>query len=221
MCLAFGICGVLLSFGPQVPGYRWLYDSFTPLQGIRAISRFGYVGLVAVAVLAAYGFAHLRSWLGSTTARTAVSLLVLALVTIEPLAAPIGYSRFGGIPKIYERLAGERDAIVVELPLPIPRGIFFNAQFMLNSTVHWKPLVNGYSGFVPASYYQHYQQLGDFPSAASISALRQIGVTHAFVHTDVLAADRVAEIDRVPALQRVASEGSIVLYRLIPAGGAQ
>ena len=40
---------------------------------------------------------------------------------IEPLAAPIGYTRVGGIPRIYERLANEPNAVVVELPLPKPR----------------------------------------------------------------------------------------------------
>lgn len=219
MCLAFGICGILASFGPQVPGYTWLYDTFTPLQGIRAISRFGYVGLVAIAVLAAYGFARIRWWLRDRPARIAASLLVLTLVTIEPLAAPIGYTRVGSIPRIYERLVDEPNAIVVDLPLPIPRGIFFNAPFMLSSTVHWKPLVNGYSGFAPASYYKHYEQLRDFPSPESIAALRQIGVTHAFVHADALSPDRVADVQRVPALQRIAAEGAITLYRITESAG--
>jgi len=216
MCLAFGVCAVILSFGPAVPGYAWLYNTFTPLQGIRAISRFGYLALVAVAVLASYGFAWGRSRVQQRSMRIAASALVLALVTIEPLAAPIGYTRAGAIPRIYERLAAEPGAIVAELPLPIPRGIFFNAAFMLNSTVHWKPLVNGYSGFAPASYYEHYHQLKDFPSPEAVAALQRLGVTHAFVHADMLAADRVAAVDRVSALQRVAAEGAIVLYRVTP-----
>ena len=60
MCLAFGVSPrpVVWAAGP---GILLLYNTFTPLQGIRAISRIGYLGLVAVAVLASYGFAWIRS----------------------------------------------------------------------------------------------------------------------------------------------------------------
>jgi hypothetical protein len=47
MCLALGVCGVVLSFGADVPGFSLLYAAFTPLHGIRAIGRFGYLGTVA------------------------------------------------------------------------------------------------------------------------------------------------------------------------------
>ena len=50
MCLAFGICGVVLSFGIKIPGYAWLYEMLTPLQAVRAVSRFGYLGIAAVGV---------------------------------------------------------------------------------------------------------------------------------------------------------------------------
>ena len=48
--------------------------------------------------------------------------------------------------------------------LPQSRTIFANARYMLNSTRHFKPLLNSYSGFVPASYYEHYTAVGSFPS---------------------------------------------------------
>jgi hypothetical protein len=221
MCLAFGVVAVALSFGPQVPGFTLLFNTFTPLQGIRAISRIGYLGLVAIAVLAAYGFAWLRVRLHDRTARIAVSLLVLVLITIEPLAAPIGYVRAAAIPGLYAQVANEPDAVVVDLPLPSPRLVFLNAAYMLNSTAHWRPLVNGYSGFAPASYYEHYRQLASFPSAESAAALQRLGVTHAFVHADAMAAERVGDVDRLPGFERVASEGALVLYRIKPMDASQ
>jgi len=216
MCLVFGICGVLLSFGPDVPGYGWLYQVFPPLQGIRAVSRFGYLGLVAVAVVGAYGVVCIRSWMRHSPWRRPASFCILALVAIEPLAAPISYMRFGGIPRIYARLADEPSAVVAEFPMPMSRGVFFNAPYMLNSTIHWKPLINGYSGFVPASYHEHLEQLRDFPGPRAIAALQRMGVTHVFAHTSELGPATSRDLGQVPALERLAEEGDIVLYRLAP-----
>jgi hypothetical protein len=92
---------------------------------------------------------------------------------------------------------------------------------MLNSTVHWKQLLNGYSGFAPGSYYEHFGQIGSFPSRDSVAALQRLGVTHAFVHREAMAAERFAEVEQLPEFERVAAEASIVLYRIKPMAAAQ
>ena len=79
----------------------------------------------------------------------------LVLVTAESLRAPMGYTKFEGIPPIYDVLARERNAVVVEFPWVSSRYVARNGDYVLASTRHWKPLVNGYSGFVPASYERH------------------------------------------------------------------
>jgi PA14 domain len=214
MCLALGLAGVLFSFGPALPGYAWLYGAFTPLQGIRAVSRFGYLGIVAVAVLAAYGVVNVRGWMRDRSWSPTALAAILGVLALEPLAAPVYYSPYSGIPNIYDRVAQDANAIVVELPLPMPRGAFFNAPFMLNSTVHWKPMVNGYSGFVPDSYVEHYKQLHDFPAPETIPVLQRLGVTHAFVHLGALGPAKSADLDRTAGLLKVAAEGDIVLYQV-------
>jgi hypothetical protein len=78
--------------------------------------------------------------------------------------------------------AGERDAVVVELPMYSSGAIFHNARYMLKSTAHWNPLLNGYSGCVPASFAAHREILSTYPSASSVAALRERGVTHLVVH---------------------------------------
>ena len=60
MCLAVGVCGVLLSFGIKLPGYETLYHLLPPLQAVRAVSRFGYLGTMAIGFLAAFGLVELR-----------------------------------------------------------------------------------------------------------------------------------------------------------------
>jgi len=141
-------------------------------------------------------------------------VLVLVLAALEPLAAPLRLKRAEDIPSIYRQVRSEPGAIVVEMPFPSTRAVFANAQYMLNSTEHWKPILNGYSGFVPRSYRVHSELLGGFPDPKSIVALQARGVTHVFVHLDNYGADSVRQIETTTALKKMAQEGAVALYRL-------
>jgi hypothetical protein len=213
MCLAAGLCGLGLSFGVKLPGYALLYDLLPPLQAIRAPVRFGYLAILAVAVLAGFGLVQLRR-LVPRRVWGPVAAMLLTCAAIEPLAAPLYFQRYEGIPAIYGMLRDEPDAVVAELPLAQPRAMFLNAGYMLNSTEHWKPLLNGYSGFVPGSYVDHFRRVNPFPEPASIEALSELGVTHLFVHLNRYRPTVAEELDRSPWLQRIASEGAIALYRV-------
>jgi hypothetical protein len=215
MCLAFGVCGIVLSFGPIVPGYPELYSLVPLFQAIRASARFAYLGLFAVAILGGYGLAELRTRLSARPSlQRGVSAAALALLAAEPFAAPLIYEPFNGIPAIYGRPTSPSNAVVVDLPFPAPDATYRNAPYMLGSTVHFKPLLNGYSGFTPPSYYAHYAQFRSFPDAGSIQALQAAGVTHVFVHRDRLDAAAFEAIARVPELRQIDTEGTIVLYQL-------
>jgi hypothetical protein len=217
MCAAFGVCGLILSFGPNVPGYAALYHLLPLMRGVRAVSRFGYLALVAVAVLAAFGVARLRLWMTSAgwsaVARRAVTAAIVTLVAVEPLAIPIWYSPYDGIPRIYDRLAQPERVVIAELPIPIARGVYLNAPYELNSTAHWQPLINGYSGFIPASYNEHVEALKTFPFPDAIAALQRIGVSYVVVHRDQLPAPVVAAIP-ASSLALVAEQGSIAIYKV-------
>ena len=141
---------------------------------------------------------------------------VLVLVTIEPLSAPLELSPFTGIPRIYDRLRGERDALVVELPFYTTSAGFAQARYMLNSTRHWQPMLNGYSGYRPPSYYENADALAAFPSAPSISWLQQRGVTHVFVQMGAYDDEMSSRLAAVPALSEVASDRGITLFVLAP-----
>jgi hypothetical protein len=164
-------------------------------------------------MVAGFGLAELRRRFPGRVARP-LSVLVLVLAALEPFAAPLGLRRAADIPHIYRQIRSEPGAIAVEMPFPGPRAVFVNAQYMLNSTEHWKPILNGYSGFVPGSYRVHSDLLSGFPDAASIAALEARGVTHVFVHLDHYGADSIRQIDMTAALRKMAQEGAVALYRL-------
>lgn len=213
MCVAVGIAGVLLSLGPRMPGYTALYTVFPVLRAIRATARFGYLVTLSVAALAGYGVASLR---GSTPRRLwpALTIGLLFATSIETFVAPLGLTRFDGIPPIYSHVPREARSRVVEIPFFGSTSSQFHASYMLNSTANWAPIVNGYSGFQPPSFYQHAAILQGFPDEASVALLHDLGVTYVFVHTTQVSKDTLDAIQHERRLQLQETFGSISLYRM-------
>jgi hypothetical protein len=137
----------------------------------------------------------------------------VTVASLESLAAPLGLTWVGGVSPIYSRVPPGAGA-VVELPFYAGAAAFQHAQYMLNSTAHWRPLVNGYSGFQPTSFHRNVQELSGFPDRRSVTRLKELGVTHVFVHSDKLSPESIAQLQNVPEFSRIDSRGSIVLYRL-------
>ena len=81
---------------------------------------------------------------------------------------------------------------------------------MLNSTRHWKPLINGYSAFIPPNFYYACDMLENFPSQQAMRALRELGVTHVVVHDDTFP----VPVDRVDGLTLIERRDRISLYRV-------
>jgi hypothetical protein len=140
--------------------------------------------------------------------------VILAVLALEPLVAPIHLVQPVPVSSIYESIEHESHAVVAEMPLASGPGWFGNARYMINSTRHWRPMVNGYSGFAPASFHEHVRALAAFPQPAAIAALEQIGVTHVFVQIDGYSAEQHAMIEASPRLTRVASNEWILVYRV-------
>jgi len=106
-----------------------------------------------------------------------------ATLTLEPTEAET-YRFVAALPA--------RSAIV-ELPLGEPA---FDVRYMLYSTHHWKPLVNGYSGGEPDDYGSLNQSLQDLwirPERAW-KALAATRATHVIVHEHFYTGDRGAGV---------------------------
>jgi hypothetical protein len=150
------------------------------MQGLRDPSRFGYLVLLAVALLAALGLASLRRAASSRSA--ALGLASLVAVNAEAWVAPVRYVPFEGFSPVYRRVARAPAAILAEFPFYGPTEVYRNAEYVLASTTHWRPLVNGYSGFTPKAFVARADALRDFPEPAALAELRRLGVTHVVVH---------------------------------------
>ena len=136
-------------------------------------------------------------------------------VDLEALRAPLGYREFTGIPKIYDDLTRlPTQSVVAEIPIYSLRFAQSNAPYMLFSTVHWRPILGGYSGFYPASFLTIYDRVQSFPDDASLVAMHGLGVTHVVVHRSQFPAERFAEISKISSLQWQNDDGEIYIYKL-------
>jgi hypothetical protein len=73
-------------------------------------------------------------------------------------------------------------AVLAEFPFYPAADVYRNAEYVLASTEHWRPLVNGYSGFTPPGFAQRAEILRRFPDEAAFAELHRLGVTHVAVH---------------------------------------
>jgi hypothetical protein len=55
---------------------------------------------------------------------------------------------------------------------------------MLRSTVHFLPLVNGYSGFTPEGHDRLFRVLASFPTENGLLELEKLSVRYAVFHRD-------------------------------------
>ena len=74
----------------------------------------------------------------------------------------------------------------MEWPLPLPDslGVTHEPFYMYASTVHWQPLVNGYSGFYPVEYIHFLERTAAFPSPEVVDYLRALTVRYVLLHSE-------------------------------------
>jgi hypothetical protein len=86
---------------------------------------------------------------------TAAGIVGVAVITLEYVAVPIALVPARTTPEpVYQWLATQPRAVVAEFPMPDEQQLpLHDPEFAYHSTFHWQPLVNGYSGNVPQSYF--------------------------------------------------------------------
>jgi hypothetical protein len=211
MAIAFGAVAFAMSFGPAFPLYEPIGRLFPIMAGIRGASRFGQMFLAAVAILAGFGLVALFD--PRRRGQTVVAICCLVGVHVEALRAPINYRPFTGLSPIFDELTTGHELIAC-FPFPHAAESSMNVDCMLTSTRFWQPLLNGYSSFIPASYYRHADALDAFPEGDTLAYLKAQGVTAIIVFTNRLSGPRVAHLDEHPELVLWRSDGPIRIYRL-------
>jgi hypothetical protein len=125
--------------------YSWLL-LIPGYDGIRAPSRFMAIASLCLAIAAGFGVAQLESVIRRARVRVAAVTLVIAALLADGLTAAVPVVVPPG--RIAVPYSGPPPA-VLELPLD---DIDATIAAMYRSIFHELPLVNGYSGHVPAHY---------------------------------------------------------------------
>lgn len=178
------IAAVELSFGLNGVVYRVLFTHLDAVQGFRATARFAVIASAALAVLAAFGSAKL---LGRTTGRlqTGSAAALLLLLGSEGWHRPVALTDAEPVtpPPVYQVLAKAAPGTILELPLPDPEALpGHEPQYQIWSLWHWRPLVNGYSGYYPRDYLMTLLRMNVFPGEGTIDRLRAHDVRYIIVH---------------------------------------
>jgi len=176
-----------VALGPDFGLYALLYHLVPGADLVRVPSRFATLTVLSLAVLAGLGFDRLarRSPTRTRTALRAVAFMVVVAECVAvPLDAPPYAIEIFAVDRYVATLPG--GAPIVELPVADPRDEHragrLQAGYMVHSTVHWHPLVNGYSGFTPPAHARLFSLLTSFPDEPGLAQLEQWGVCYAVFH---------------------------------------
>jgi len=191
---------IIFSKGMRIAGdgpYWWLYDNVPGYDGLRVPARVAMIVTLFLAVLGGYGAAVVERWF--TRGRATAIVLALGVIFLaESTAAPVEMNGTWGpadlnrpparlltgkeLPPVYDAIrALPASAAIIEFPFGDEQ---HDLRYMVASASHWRPLVNGYSGGAPASYYLNKSALMKVLVQPELAwtILRRTGASYAVVH---------------------------------------
>lgn len=185
-----GVTGLVISFGLNTPIYQWLLALELPYRGLRVPARAAILVCAAVAALAAYGWSSIES---RVKRRTAAAVVTTALLLAEYSTRLESWLIIPDQPSaVYRWLAGQPRSVIVEFPVSTPDrlNVIHDGLYMFGSTLHWQPILNGYSGYFPASYFDLLGIYPTFPDDRSMAYLKSRGADLIVVHGGYMSPDR-------------------------------
>jgi len=220
--LLFGSIGALAfwaSFGPAAGLYSVLYYAIPFFSFLRAPSRLGPVVMLSIAVLAAIGARRVLQLVPARRRAALAGVLVLAAV-LELNQLPFPWERAPSLPKPYLFLAQLPRGPFAEFPFYGGRVAYhLHTQYMLFSTSHWLPLVNGYSDYFPPDFREAATVLDSFPSNDSFAVLRKRRVRYIAIHWDMFGPRRSEIEERLRPFARhlrpVSGDTMMTLYEVM------
>ncbi len=219
------VLGGWLSLGPGGDGLGIpsLYDLFVRLPGMRlfrAPGRFALVLTLGMAIASTVGALALITRRPRTGHAVVLLLVVASLAETYLLRFPAGRPQPETVPKVYTFLRGLEPGAVVSLPFQLNTTTWWReADYQYYSTVHWRPIVNGYSRREPVGFFALTNQIATFPSPASAKTLRDLGVSYVVLHSERYAdgaGQAVAEAQASPDFSLIARDGPQFLFAVRP-----
>ena len=211
--------------------YRVLYEWCLPFRGLRVPARADILVLLGTAVFAGYGLTRLAAETARPAARRVLVAGAVALACLECSNAPGIVAAEAPPAVLYSWLGSSPDAVLFEWPVTVPWRLYdmVDVRYMYRSTVHWRPMLNGYSGAYPASYLSLLVRMRSFPDPASLAELQRRGATVLVVHevpdSRPSYADVVVRLMQDPRVRVLAEEKEgnrrVTFFRLVSTAQTQ
>jgi hypothetical protein len=215
LCFALTFAWIYAPLAAVVPG----------LSGMRVPARFYAFTSFAIVYFAARGTDGLLRRLPGPRARVALAAGLAALLAVELAPRRIVWDKIPReeqIPRAYSWIRDQPGVkALVELPLYADGR---ENAYLYSSTVHWKPLANGYSGYFAESYRRLFLRIrSGLPRADGLDLIRGLGITHVVVHPGKLIPPQAVErwekeFGTGPGrrVEKVYEEPGILIYRILP-----
>ena len=168
--------------------FPWIYAPLMRIvpgmSGMRVPARFyAFVSLTLV-YFAARGVDVLRERMRGPRTRAALVAVLAAGLLLELAPRPLRWGkplpREEAFPAVYRWIARE-PAVRALIELPIHDDMRENL-YIYYSTLHWKPLANGYSGYIPESHRRLTERIRFLPDSGGLDLLRDLRISHLVVH---------------------------------------
>lgn len=215
-----GLCCFALTFAII---YEPLMRVIPGLSGMRVPARFYFFVSFTLVWFAARGADGLLRRLPKPWTRVVLAAVFALILAVELTPHRLHWSALGGEEEIsgaYRWIAREPSVkAVIELPIHDDSS---EALYLYNSTVHWKPIANGFSGYDPPSHQALVERIHFLPEQDGFDLLREDWITHLVVHADNPRREaRLRDWDQRFAngperqVERVFQSDEISIYRLL------
>ena len=208
------------STGPAGGLYTMLYQVMPFFTMLRAPARFGLLVTLSLVVVGGLGLAALTRQIRPSTRR----LLIPGIIAFALARSTVGPLRLTDVPPTpvaYRRLASLPNAPVAEFPFFVGgQERYRHTEYMLWSTLHWKPLLNGYSDHIPPDSHDEHQKLATFPEPVSWDVLREHDTRYVLVHWRFMSGEEIEFTrSRLGDLQRfirpIVDASDVSLYEIV------
>ena len=197
------------------------------LNFIRVPSRFIILTVLALAVLAAFGFDALRRRTPSRL-QAALAPAVVVVLGLEFATMPFSGTPFRVEIPAVDRMLADRPRPFAVAEIPVQTADRWHSTYMLHSMAHWQKTVHGHSGIRVPLHDELFAQLREFPDAEGIAHLQRLGVDYLVVHTEAYDAGewpevekRLAQFSNDLSLEMTVGTGRIYAIRKLPGGALQ
>ncbi len=220
--LALGPLGTIGSWTFSLP-YRWLRSTVPGFVAMRVPLRFcqgvmfGFAALVGIGADSVVTWRRWRRW------------RMAAVTTMAVGAIALDYGHFeyeprlqrAPVPAAVHRALAELEAgPVLEIPALLDGGdsirrVDLQARYMFQSTAHWKPLLNGYTGHAPPSAALVMRLASALPDERALELLqRSTGLRYLIVHLGLMAEHETERWQQWPGLRLLERFGDDLLFEV-------